>query len=88
MIRPLVILTEGRLSPTQLNALRLLSLGYLDLVLAPSEVDEIRRRRSLEVIVTSYPNRRIKEREEENERIRKEDEEIFSIISTFMSCQN
>jgi len=88
MIRPLVILTEGRLSPTQINSLRLLSLGYLDLVLAPSEVDEIRRRRSLEVIVTSYPNRRIKEREEENERIRKEDEEIFSIISTFMSCQN
>jgi len=88
MIRPLVILSEGRLSPTQINSLRLISLGYLDLVLAPSEVDEIRRRRSLEVIVTSYPNRRIKEREEENERIRKEDEEIFSIISTFMSCQN
>lgn len=88
MIRPLVILTEGRLSPTQLNTLRLLSLGYLDLVLAPSEVEEIRRRRRIGVIVTPSRNTRKREQDELDKRIKQEDEEIFSIISTFMSCQN
>ena len=89
MGRPLAILSEGRLSDSQTRTLTLASLGWLELILAPSEVEEIRRRRRIGVIVTPSRNNRKKEQEDEyNERIKKDDEEIIAIIRTFISCQS
>ena len=90
--RPLAILSEGRLSDSQIRALTLASLGWLELVLSPNEVAEIRRRRGLGRIIMPEWTPREKQRKNDDEermkRIREDDEEILAIIRTFISCQN
>lgn len=81
MGRPLAILSEGRLSESQIRALTLLSLGWLELIYVPED-DGIR---DLPIVgggdaAKNYSNWRKK-------LIKEEDEIIFSIISTFIKWQ-
>lgn len=88
--RPLAILSEGRLSDSQIRALTLLSLGWLELTLSEREKEETRKRRRIGVIYTPWnPKERQRKKEEEDlvKRIREDDEEILAIIRTFIACQ-
>jgi len=89
--RPLAILSEGRLTSSQVRALTLASLGWIEITLSDNEIAAIRKKRSIRVI---YPiqNPRDKQQkrdaEERLKRIKEEDEEMLAIIRTFISCQN
>lgn len=82
--RPLALLSEGRLSESQVRALTLLSLGWIEVVYVPEEEEEDDGRRTLGVVYTG-PKRDYKS--ELYKRLKEEDEIIFSIISTFVQWQ-
>lgn len=89
--RPLAILSEGRLTSSQIRAITLASLGWLDLELSENEKAAIRKKRSIRVVYPqTNPRERQRKRDEEErlKRIREEDEEMLAIIRTFISCQN
>ena len=82
--RPLALLTEGMLSESQIRALTLLSLGWLEVFVAPEEEEEDRGRRRLNVVYNGNPrNYRL----ELLDRIRKDDDEVLGIIRTFIAWQ-
>lgn len=85
--RPLAILTEGMLSESQVRALTLLSLGWIEVVLAPTEIEEIRKRRKMGVVFRNNDNVKSKKQQRE-EMVKADDEEILTIIRTFMQWQN
>jgi len=82
--RPLAILTEGMLSESQIRALTLLSLGWIEVVYVPTTEEEDDGRRTLGVVYMG-PVRDYKQ--EQYKRLKEEDEVIFSIISTFVQWQ-
>ena len=79
--RSLAILSEGRLSDSQRRSLTLLSLGWLELTYVPEEPVRRKRRRGGSSSDTSVS------RDKKN-RIRREDEEIFAIIRTFIAWEH
>ena len=79
--RSLAILSEGRLSDSQRRSLTLLSLGWLELTYVPEEPVRRKRRRGGSSSDTS-PSR------DRSNRLRKEDEEIFAIIRTFIAWEH
>jgi len=81
--RPLALLTEGRLSESVVRALTLLSLGWIEITMAPEEPEDDGRR-TLGVVYMG-PTRDYKQ--EQYKRLKDEDEVIFSIISTFVQWQ-
>jgi hypothetical protein len=83
--RSLAILSEGMLSDSQRRTLTLLSLGWLELTYVPEEDDDTRRRRGGggTYYRTPYDDRW----EKKAEILKREDEEIFAIISTFIEWE-
>lgn len=82
--RSLAILSEGMLSDSQRRTLTLLSLGWLELTYVPQvEEEEPRRRGGGYPTRTPYDDRW----EKKAEILKREDEEIFAIISTFMEWE-
>ncbi len=83
--RSLAILTDGMLSESQKRTLTLLSLGWIEnaLVYVPEEEEPKKK-----VRVWNNPDNPPSPIAERMKRLKQEDEEIFSIISTFMQCQN
>lgn len=79
--RSLAILSEGMLSDSQRRSLTLLSLGWIELTYVPEEPVRRRRRRGGSSSDTS-PSR------ERSNRLRREDEEIFAIIRTFIAWEH
>ena len=79
--RSLAILSEGRLSDSQRRSLTLLSLGWLELTYVPEGPVRKKRRRGGSSSDTA-PSR------ERKNRIRREDEEIFAIIRTFIAWEH
>lgn len=82
MGRPLAILSEGRLSESQIRALTLLSLGWLEVFVAPPPEDDRPR-----VIKAGFVMPEAKKKNQKTKRLEQDDEEIYAIISTFMKWQ-
>jgi len=82
MGRPLAILSEGRLSESQIRALTLLSLGWLEVFIAP-EPDDDRPR----VIKAGFVMPESKKNHQKMKLLKQDDEEIYAIISTFIKWQ-
>jgi len=82
--RPLALLTEGRLSESQVRALTLLSLGWIEVTYVPAPEEEDDGRRTLGVVYMGPPR---DYKQEQYKRLKEEDEVIFSIISTFVQWQ-
>lgn len=83
MGRPLAILSEGRLSESQIRALTLLSLGWLEVFVAPEPEDDGRPR----VIKAGFVMPEAKKKNQKTKRLEQDDEEIYAIISTFIQWQ-
>jgi hypothetical protein len=84
MGRSLAILSEGRLSESQKRTLTLLSLGWIEVTMAPVAEPEDDGVRKLGVIYTG-PERNLKN--EKLKKLQEDDEVIFSIIATFVQWQ-
>lgn len=82
--RPLALLSEGRLSESQIRALTLLSLGWIEVFLAPEEEDDDRGRRRLNVVYNGNPRNYGLEL---LDRIKRDDDEVLGIIRTFIAWQ-
>jgi len=80
--RPLAILSEGRLSESVIRALTLLSLGWLEVTIVPEPEEEERRPQA----AGAYRPQR-KEIDFKEKALRRDDEEIYAIISTFIKWQ-
>lgn len=80
--RALAILSEGRLSESQRKTLTLLSLGWLELIYVPDEEEETPIRRGGGVY------KKIDREKELWDLLKKEDEEVFAIIRTFIQWEN
>jgi len=81
MGRPLAILSEGRLSESQIRALTLLSLGWLEVFIAPPPEEEPR------VIKAGFVMPESKRNHQKMKLLKQDDEEIYAIISTFIKWQ-
>ncbi len=81
----LAILTDGMLSDSQKRTLTLLSLGWIAdaLVYVPEEEEEKKK-----VRVWNLPDTKPKPIDNKDKQLKDEDEYIYSIISTFIQCQN
>jgi hypothetical protein len=77
--RSLAILSEGMLSDSQRRALTMLSLGWLELTYVPEPVTRRRRRGGGSDGSAIW--------DKKWEILKREDEEIFAIISTFMEWE-
>jgi len=82
MGRALAILSEGRLSESQIRALTLLSLGWLEVFIAPPPEEE---ERGPQAAGAYRPQR--KKMDWRDRQLRQDDEEIYAIISTFIKWQ-
>lgn len=81
--RPLALLSEGRLSESQIRALTLLSLGWIEVIYVP-EPEEDDGRRTLGVV---YMGAERNYKQEKFKALKEEDDVIFAIISTFVQWQ-
>ena len=81
--RALAILSEGRLSESQRKTLTLLSLGWLELIYVPEEEEEERHSGGGYTV-----SKKIDREKELWDLLKKEDEEVFAIIRTFIQWEN
>ena len=83
--RSLAILTDGMLSDSQKRTLTLLSLGWIAdaLVYVPEEEEEKKK-----VRVWNNPDSEPNPIDKRAKQLKEEDEYIYSIILTFIQCQN
>lgn len=83
--RPLAILSEGRITEAQSTALTLLSLGWIEIGLAQSEIEEIRRNNKLRVIYMGPEQEKPLDRQYKRQLA--DDQEVLAIIHTFIEWQ-
>jgi len=84
--RSLAILSEGMLSDSQKRSLTLLSQGWLAIAITPvpDETITVPRRRNFAYVVNKNFLTKSKKVDVADRRRKADDEEIFSIISTFI----
>lgn len=87
--RPLAILSEGRLTLSQSRAITLLSLGLIEVFLAPLEEDE-KKKKGGGASAFVYNNKKDYREDDLKEKLKKrllqDDDEIYAIINIFMEC--
>lgn len=86
--RSLAILSAGMLSDSQKRSLTLLSEGWLAVAIVPEPTDDgrVRRRNFMYAITNNFlDNSPSPTAKKKKDKIKREDEEVLSIIHTFMS---
>lgn len=84
--RALAILSEGMLSDSEIRSLTLLSQGWLAVAIVPEDDGIVHRRNFMYAITNNFlDNSPSPTAKKKKDKIKREDEEVLSIIHTFMS---